>query len=62
MGIFRVDVVGNTCWSHSGFWGTLVVTCPQIDVTVAASWNQAMPAPDFDGERVLGRAFDLAAP
>lgn len=37
MGIFRVDVAGNTCWSHSGFWGTLVVTCPQIDVTVAAS-------------------------
>ena len=62
MGIFRIDVAGNTCWSHSGFWGTFVATCPQIDVTVAASWNQAMPAPDFDAERVLGRAFELASP
>ncbi len=44
MGIFRIDAAGNTCWSHSGFWGTFVLTCPQIDVTIAASWNQAMPA------------------
>jgi D-alanyl-D-alanine carboxypeptidase len=60
MGIFRTDVDGNTCWSHSGFWGTFVVTCPQIDVTLAASWNQATPGPDFDAERVLRRAFELA--
>ena len=61
MGIFRIDVDGNTCWSHSGFWGTFVATCPQIDVTIAASWNQAMPGSDFDSERVLGRAFELAS-
>ena len=60
MGIFEIDVFGHTCWSHSGFWGTFVVTCPQIDVTIAASWNQAMPAPEFNSERVLGRAFELA--
>jgi D-alanyl-D-alanine carboxypeptidase len=60
MGIFRLDVAGNTCWSHSGFWGTFVVTCPQIDVTLAASWNQATPGPDFDAEGVLRRVFELA--
>lgn len=60
MGIFRIDVAGTTCWSHSGFWGTFVATCPQIDVTTAATWNQAMPAADFDAERVLGPAFELA--
>ena len=28
MGIFRIDVAGNTCWSHSGFWGTFVADVP----------------------------------
>jgi hypothetical protein len=62
MGIFRIDVAGNTCWSHSGFWGTFVLTCPEIDVTIAASWNQAMPAPDFDeGEGLFKRLLELVA-
>jgi D-alanyl-D-alanine carboxypeptidase len=60
MGIFRIDIAGNACWSHSGFWGTFVATCPQIDTTIAASWNQALPGQDFDAERVLRRAFELA--
>jgi D-alanyl-D-alanine carboxypeptidase len=60
MGIFRIDIAGNACWQHSGFWGTFVATCPQIDVTIAASWNQALPGQDFDAERVLRRAFELA--
>jgi len=59
MGIFRIDVAGNTCWSHSGFWGTFVATCPQPDVTIAASWNQATPAADFDAERVIGPILEL---
>ena len=58
MGIFHLDVAGNDCWSHSGFWGTFVFTCPQIDVTIAASWNQALPD-DFDPETVLQRVFEL---
>ena len=61
MGIFQIDIAGTTCWSHSGFWGTFVMTCPQVDVTIAASWNQAMPASGFDsGESVFQRAFELA--
>jgi D-alanyl-D-alanine carboxypeptidase len=60
MGIFQIDVAGDTCWSHSGFWGTFVLTCPQIDVTIAASWGQAAPDADFDADTVLQRAFELA--
>lgn len=59
MGIFRLDVAGNVCWSHSGFWGTFVFTCPDIDVTVAATWDQAIPDDDFDPETVLQRVFQL---
>jgi len=29
-------------------------------VTIAASWGQAMPDPDFNAESVFGRAFELA--
>ena len=58
MGIFRIDVGGNTCWQHSGFWGTFVLTCPQIDVTIAASWAQAT-YPDFDSESVFRRVLEL---
>lgn len=58
MGIFRTDVGGNTCWQHSGFWGTFVLTCPQIDVTIAASWTQAT-YPDFDSESVFRRVLEL---
>jgi D-alanyl-D-alanine carboxypeptidase len=60
MGIFRIDVAGHTCWTHSGYWGTYVLTCPQIDVTIAASWGQAAPDADFDADTVLQRAFELA--
>jgi D-alanyl-D-alanine carboxypeptidase len=59
MGIFRIDVGGNTCWQHSGFWGTFVLTCPQIDVTIAASWAQAT-YPDFDSEIVFRRVLEVA--
>jgi hypothetical protein len=33
--------------------------CPQIDVTIAASWAQAT-YPDFDSESVFRRSFELA--
>ena len=39
--------------------GTFVATCPKMYSTIAASWNQAMPAPD--STRVSPRtAFELA--
>jgi D-alanyl-D-alanine carboxypeptidase len=59
MGIFRHDVAGTTCWRHAGMWGTFVVTCPDIDVTVAASIDQAMPGPDYNEDDILSQTFAL---
>ena len=59
MGVFRHDVAGNACWGHAGMWGTFVVTCPKIDVTIAASIDQAMPGPDYDEDKVLERVLQL---
>ncbi|MEA2492788.1 MAG: hypothetical protein QOJ29_699 [Thermoleophilaceae bacterium] len=41
MGIFGERVAGETCWSHAGFWGTLVAHCPRSNVTIAITVNQA---------------------
>ena len=59
MGIFRHDVAGATCWGHAGMWGTFVVTCPDIDVTIAVSIDQAMPGPDYSEDDILSRTFAL---
>lgn len=32
------------CWGHMGFWGVIALYCPDIDVAVALSFNQAMPS------------------
>ncbi len=47
MGIQRRTIGGNVCWGHTGFWGTSVYHCPDIDVTIVRHYNQAQPAPDF---------------
>jgi D-alanyl-D-alanine carboxypeptidase len=59
MGIFRHDIAGTTCWGHTGMWGTLVVTCPDIDVTIAASIDQAMPGPGYSEDNLLSQTFAL---
>jgi hypothetical protein len=40
-------------------WGTFVVTCPDIDVTVAVSIDQAMPGPDYSEDDLLSQTFAL---
>lgn len=59
MGIFRHDLSRTTCWGHSGMWGTAVLTCPGIDVTVATSIDQAMPGPGYDEDQVLEGVLEL---
>jgi D-alanyl-D-alanine carboxypeptidase len=61
MGIFRDDINGQPCWSHSGFWNTYVLSCPDLDLTIAASLDQAFPDPQFDANQVLAKLFALAA-
>jgi D-alanyl-D-alanine carboxypeptidase len=55
LGIFRLDVDGETCFGHPGWWGTEVIHCPRLDLTFARTMNQADDG-DFDSgplERVL---------
>lgn len=41
MGFFLRAYSGETCYEHSGFWGTLAVYCPQTDITMAAAVGDA---------------------
>ena len=59
MGIFRVDVDGERCFEHPGYWGTDVVHCPRLDLTIARSTNQADDS-DFDSAPLEQVAADLA--
>lgn len=50
--LMRVRKVGRElCWEHGGFWGIEAVHCPNSDVTVVVSYNQAQP-----GETTTGSA------
>jgi hypothetical protein len=60
--IFGEEVELGTCWSHSGFWGSAVITCPERDFTFAVSIFQATPDPPFEGDALLRRAIELAFP
>ena len=49
MGLFTREIDGETCYEHSGFWGTLAYFCPDSGVTVTAavtdsSGFRALPA------------------
>lgn len=59
MGIFRVDVDGERCYGHRGFWGTQTIHCPRLDLTFARTTNQADDA-DFDSDPLERVIADLA--
>jgi D-alanyl-D-alanine carboxypeptidase len=46
MGISPMTILGETCWSHGGRWGTIALSCPALDLTVARSWGQSNAGPD----------------
>ena len=60
MGLYQSGSGDDTCWNHGGFWGSVVVTCPGYDVTVAMSWNQAAPEPPVDIDSWLGAIVSAA--
>jgi D-alanyl-D-alanine carboxypeptidase len=41
MGIFRISGGGLTCFTHGGFWGVIALYCPDLDIAIARSINQA---------------------
>ena len=48
MGVWVLDTEGYTSYHHTGFWGTLAVHIPELDLTIAATANQNQLKPTFD--------------
>lgn len=57
-GLFRTRLGDHDCWFHEGFWGVEVITCPDIDLTLARSWNQASPSATWRHEAVVDQIVD----
>jgi hypothetical protein len=49
MGIYTVDLAGERCYGHRGFWGTQTIYCPDLDLSLARTTNQADDE-DFDDD------------
>jgi D-alanyl-D-alanine carboxypeptidase len=61
MGIFSVEIggrAGESCWGHSGFWGTTVVHCPNSGITLALAVNQGKGF-DRPSQQFLGKIRGL---
>ena len=41
LGLFRRNVAGRTWWTHSGYWGSIVLHDPGADLTLTAFRNQS---------------------
>lgn len=48
MGVWVLETEGYTSYHHTGFWGTLAVHIPELDLTIAATGNQNQLKPLFD--------------
>jgi D-alanyl-D-alanine carboxypeptidase len=59
MGIFRIQVAGERCYEHPGYWGTDTIHCPRLDLTIARTTNQAQDS-DFDSGPLEHVVADLA--
>jgi D-alanyl-D-alanine carboxypeptidase len=66
MGIFSTEIAGQSCFGHSGFWGTTVVHCRRPETTIALTVNQAKgfhpeAGQGFDPptKRFLGNVLEL---
>ncbi len=59
MGLFALDVAGEHCYSHPGYWGTESTYCPRLDLAFARTINQADDA-DFDYQRLERVIVQLA--
>jgi D-alanyl-D-alanine carboxypeptidase len=44
-GLYRVDVNGQSCWSHRGFLGTAALVCPELRRAVVVTTNVALTDP-----------------
>jgi len=44
-GVYRMDIGGQTCWSHRGFLGTIALSCPDAGVSLVVTTNTALTDP-----------------
>ena len=58
MGIFSDQIGSLSCWAHSGFWGTTVVSCPSAHTTVALAVDQAEGF-DRPSQRFIGQILRI---
>lgn len=58
--LLTLSKAGNhLCWSHGGFFGTLVVYCPDVDITVAVAVNANTGGKNTAIKRAVQDAFAL---
>jgi D-alanyl-D-alanine carboxypeptidase len=57
MGVWVLETDGLTTYHHTGFWGTMAVHVPELDLTVAATVNQNQSKPVFD--RILAETIRI---
>ena len=48
MGVWVLETEGYATYHHTGFWGTMAVYVPELDLTLAATANQNQLGPGFD--------------
>ncbi len=48
MGVWVLETEGYATYHHTGFWGTMAVHVPELDLTIAATANQNQLGPVFD--------------
>jgi len=48
MGVWVLETEGYATYHHTGFWGTMAVHVPELDLTLAATGNQNQMGPGFD--------------
>jgi len=48
MGVWVLETEGYATYHHTGFWGTMAVHVPELDLTLAATANQNQLGPGFD--------------
>jgi D-alanyl-D-alanine carboxypeptidase len=58
MGIASTMIGGETCWGHTGFWGTTAYHCPRSDVTIVRQINQAQPGEGWVHRAMLVRVAE----
>jgi hypothetical protein len=59
MGINRTTIAGNVCYAGYGFFGTEMIRCPAIDVTLARTTNQSINSSKYDSDVLNAKLLKL---